>query len=301
MRDAGRNRLKRPERTARIFVLGALAAVFVLGQASPAAAFEKWWSFRMGFQLGWPPVTFGDNHEKSEKVETLLHASLTPEAWEVAAPKVRGIATGDARASVEADVGIVTHTVKDGNGAVTTVKIAGGYIDAISGPRKMQFGYLDHRLVIRKWIVYFDEKGLVSDTEVFPDGSNDRLLQEPKLPDDVGHGPIGTPFDVDYLLAGRRGYSFISPQGWERVKPGLEKLRPGDTRLALEEAANFRYYLLHLRAWPMADGYLPMDSTLEDGTGRETMAFGWAEHYEPVVKARVILADDVIQEIRFVP
>jgi hypothetical protein len=51
----------------------------------------------------------------------------------------------------------------------------------------------------------------------------------------------------------------------------------------------------------MADGYIPMASTLEDGTGRETMAFGWAEHYEPVVKARVILADDAIQEIRFEP
>ena len=292
---------RRPGRTVRIVLGAAAAALVVLGQVPPAAAFEKWWSFQMGFRLGWPPISFGERHEKAEKVEKLLHDSLTPEAWEGAASKVRSIATGDDRAKVEADLGLVTHIIGTENGGTETVKIADGYIDAISGPRRMQFGYLDHRLVIRKWIVTFDGKGKVSGTEVFPDGLNDALQKEPKLPDDVGNGPIGTPFDVDYLLAGRRGYSFISPQGWERAKPKLEKLRPGDSRLALEEASNFRYYLLHLKAWPMGDGYLPMSSVIEDGTDRETMAFGWAEHYEPIVKARVTLTDDAIQVIRFEP
>ena len=298
MRDTGRNADRR-SRSAGSILLG--AAIFLLGQAPHADAFEKGWGFRIGVQPRWPPITFGEKREKEKKVEKLLHASLQPAAWERAAPKVRGIATGDSRAGVEAGLGLVTHKVEDENGAISTVKIADGYIDAISGPRTMQFGFLDHRLVIRKWIVHFDAKGRVSETEVFPDGSNDRLLAEPKIPDDAGHGPMSTPFDVDYLLAIRRGASFISPEGWARVKPGLAKLKPGDSRFALEEAANFRYYLLHLRAWPMADGYLPMASTLADGTGRETMAFGWAEHYEPTVKARVILADDVIQEIRFGP
>ncbi len=298
MRETGRNAGRR-SKSAGSILLG--AALLLLGQAPHAAAFEKGLSFRIGVQPRWPPITFGEKREKEKTVEKLLHASLQPAAWERAAPKVRGIATGDSRAGVEADLGLVTHNVEDENGAISTVKIANGYIDAISGPRTMQFGLLDHRLVIRKWIVHFDAKGNVSETEVFPDGSNDRLLAEPKIPDDAGHGPMSTPFDVDYLLASRRGASFISPEGWARVKPGLEKLKPGDSRFALEEAANFRYYLLHLRAWPMADGYLPMASTLADGTGRETMAFGWAEHYEPIVKARVILADDVIQEIRFEP
>ncbi len=298
MRNPGHGAGRRLE---RIELGGALAALLILASAPSAGAFEKWVGFQMGFRLGWPPITFGEGHEKEEKVEKLLHASLTPEAWERAAPKVRGIATGDARAKVEADLGLIPHTAKSDSGAITTVRIADGYIDGISGPRKMQFGYLDHRLVIRKWIVHFDETGRVSDTEVFPEGFNDRLLKEPALPDDKGHGPLATPFDVDYLLAPARGRTFISPEGWARAKPGLEKLKPGDTRLALEEAVGFRYYLLHLRVWPMADGYLPMSSTLEDGTGRETLAFGWAEHYEPIVKARVVLAGDVIQTIRFEP
>lgn len=301
MRNAGYGEERRARRAARIVLGGGIAVLLVLLSGSPASAFEKWWSFQVGFRLGWPPITFGERHEKSEKVEKLLRDSLTPEAWERAASKVRGIATGDDRAKVEADLGLAAHTVGTEEGGTKTVMIADGYIDAISGPRKMQFGYLDHRLVIRKWIVHFDGRGKVSDTEVFPDGWNDALLKEPKLPDDMGIGPISTPFDVDYLVAGRRGYAFISPQGWERAKPKLEKLRPGDSHLALEGASNFRYYLLHLRAWPMGDGYIPMASTIEDAMGRETLVFGWAEHYEPVVKARVILADDAIQEIHFEP
>ena len=272
-------------------------ALLTLAFPAPAGAWSWWWNPELRFRLGWPPLSFGDEYEKIADVERLVHASLTEAAWKRGATKVRSIATGDSRAQVEAALGIVVHTARTPAGGLETVKVADGYVDAISNSRRMQFGYLDHRMVIRKWIVSFDGSGRVSETEVVPDGMNDALLREPKLPDDVGRGTVSTPYDVDYLVAGRRGYAFMSPDGWRRVEPRLRKVSPGDSRLELEEAVSFRYYLLGLRAWPMGDGFLPDASKFRGET--EILAFGWAEHYQPTVKAQVFLEDDRILEIRY--
>lgn len=279
--------------------VAAILGLFLLAaRPAPVAAFEKWWGGSVRFQLGWPPLAFGSGAQKQDEVEKLLLASLTPEAWARAAPTVRSITRDLTRAEVEAAIGVKTYRITTPEGRREHVRIADGYLDAISTSRRMEFGYVDHRIMIRKWIVLFDDAGKVRDTEVFPDGRNDALLREPPIPDDEGHQPMRDPYDVDTLVAPRRGTSFMSHEAWARARKGLEKLQPGDSRDALEAAVNLRYYLLGHKAWAMGDGYLPGVSIAGGSSPIETLVFGWAEHRAPIVKARVVLKDDTVRSVQ---
>ncbi len=278
-----------------------LALLAFAGTVSPALAAAKWWSGEIRFKLGWPPITFEKETSGAdpEEIDRLVEDSLTPGAWERAAPRVRAIAVGDAREEVEAALGLEMHRVRGREGASETIRVADGYLGALSTPCRMEFGYVIDHLAVRQWTVHLDEAGRVVETEVFPAGRNEALLAEPRLPAGAFRTPPVSLYAIDYQLGSARGDSFLSRRGFERARPGLARLRPGGTRLELERVVDGRYYVFGREAWFMANGLLPRESGPEGPAGRETLVFGWEEGARAIVKARVILEEDVVREIRF--
>jgi hypothetical protein len=196
-------------------------------------------------------------------------------------------------------LGVEEHRVVSRGGGTEHVRLADGYLGALSAPRRMEFGYLVNHLAVRQWTVLLDEAGRVVETEVFPVGRNETLLAEPRLPGDAFRSPPLSHYALDYQLGKVRGASFLSRSGWERARPGLARIRPGDTRLALDRAVDGRSYVFGRRAWSMADGLLPRESHRDAPGGEEILAFGWEEGARTIVKARVIVRDGVVREIRF--
>lgn len=283
----------------RFIATTVIAALAITLLPAPAAA--GWWGGTIEFNLGWPPVRFGKTTagEDPAKVGRLVEASLTREAWQRTAPQVRGIATGDSRAEIEATLVTESHEVARPGGGTRKVVIGEGYLAAISTPRRMEFGYVEDHLVVRQWTVFFDEAGRVAETAVFPVGRNEALLGEPRPADDPGEGPPVSAYALDYRLGKARGYPFLSRTGWAHAEAGLGKIRPGDTRLDVERAVDGRYYVYGVDAWFMANGYLPQASSYDENANRETLAFGWEEAGVPAVKARVVLENDRVVEVRF--
>ena len=272
-------------------IAGVCGLLLLAGALAPDRASAGWPGGGIVFKLGWPPVSFTrwSSGEDPGEIGGLVEASLTRDAWESSAPLVRGVATGDKREELEALLGTESYEVELSTGGSGTIRVANGYIDAISTPRRMEFGYVVNHLVIRKWSVRFDEEGHVIETDVFPDGRNDELLAE-KRPDrgDLEEPPVSA-FGLDYHLGRVRGYPFLSKTGWERAEGPLRKIRIGDTRLSVELALDGRYYLYGIKAWFMANGYLPDASAYNAGKDQETLAFGWDIAGEPHVRARVAL------------
>jgi hypothetical protein len=252
-----------------------LALLALAGALSPAPAAAKWWSGEIRFKLGWPPITFEKetSGEDPEEVDRIVEASLTRGAWEGAAPRVRAIAPGDAREHVEAALGLETHRVRWREGGTEPVRVADGYLGALSTPRRMEFGYVIDHLAVRQWTVHLDEAGRVVETEIFPTGRNEALLAEPRLPGGAFGSPPVSLYAIDYQL--------------------------GDTRLEVERAVDGRHYVFGREAWFMANGLLPRESGRDGPAGRETLVFGWEEGARAIVKVRVILEEDVVREIRF--
>lgn len=282
-------------------VAGVWGLLLLAGALAPDRASAGRSSGGIVFKLGWPPVSFirGSGGEDPGKIGGLVEASLTKDAWESSASLVRGVATGDKREDLEALLGAETYKVELSTGGTETITVADGYIDAISTPRRMEFGYVADHLVIRKWSVRFDEEGHVIETNVFPDGRNESLLAE-KRPDrgDLEEPPV-SPFGLDYHLGRVRGYPFLSKTGWDRAEGPLRKIRIGDSRLSVELAVDGRYYLYGIKAWFMANGFLLDASAYDAGKDRETLAFGWDITGEPDIQARVILEGGRVREIRF--
>jgi hypothetical protein len=278
-----------------------LALLALAGALSPAPAAAKWWSGEIRFKLGWPPITFEKetSGEDPEEVDRIVEASLTRGAWEGAAPRVRAIAPGDAREHVEAALGLETHRVRWREGGTEPVRVADGYLGALSTPRRMEFGYVIDHLAVRQWTVHLDEAGRVVETEIFPTGRNEALLAEPRLPGGAFGSPPVSLYAIDYQLGSVRSDSFLSRRGFERARPGLARLEPGDTRLEVERAVDGRHYVFGREAWFMANGLLPRESGRDGPAGRETLVFGWEEGARAIVKVRVILEEDVVREIRF--
>ncbi len=282
-------------------IAGVCGLLLLAGALAPDGASAGRSSGGLVFKLGWPPVSFTrwSGGEDPGKIGGLVEASLTKDAWESSAPLVRGIATGDEREELEALLGAETYKIELSTGGTQTIKVAKGYIDAISTPRRMEFGYIADHLVIRKWSVRFGKEGHVIETNVFPDGRNDALLAE-KRPDrgDLEEPPV-SPFGLDYHLGRVRGYPFLSKTGWERAEAPLRKIRIGDSRLSVELAVDGRYYLYGIKAWFMANGFLSDASVYDAGSDQETFAFGWDVTGEPDVQARVFLEGGSVLEIRF--
>lgn len=278
-----------------------LSLVLLVLGASPAPAMAGWWGGRIEFKLGWPPISFEKvtAGETPAKVGALVEASLTREAWDRTAPQVRGIATGDSRAAIETLLGMKTHEVALPDGGSRKIRIADGYIDALSTPRRMEFGYVQDHVVLQKWTVFLDESGRVEETEVFPVGRNEELLAEPRLEEDASGGPPISAYALDYRLGLLRGYPFLSETGWKHAREPLHRVRPGDARLDVALAVDGRYYLYGVDAWFLANGFLPKASSYDAARNRETLAFGWEQAGAPVVKARVILEGDRVSEVRF--
>ncbi|MFQ5457852.1 MAG: hypothetical protein ACE5FC_05300 [Myxococcota bacterium] len=276
-------------------------ALLLAGVLAPHPAAAGWWGGGLVFKLGWPPVSFskwGETEDTGE-AEKRLAASLTREAWERAAPIVRGIATADRRADLETLLGVQTYTVPDSEGGTKKVRVADGYIDAISTPHRMEFGYVDRHLVVRKWSARFDEEGRVIETEVFPEGRNEALLSESR-PDEAGQQALPVSiYGLDYQLGMARGCPFLSRTGWERARGPLRAIQPGASRLDVELAVNGRYYLYGARAWFVANGFLPDASEYDADRDRESLAFGWDVAGDPQVRARVVLEKDRVREVLF--
>jgi hypothetical protein len=277
-----------------------IALLIALASASPAhAALTKWWSGGIVFKLGWPPVSFTkETGDDPLMVDPLVRNSLKQEAWEKAASRVRTIATGDRREAVEKMLGFETYTVQERDGERKTVKVADGYIDAISTPGRMEFGYVDNHLVLRKWSVIFDEEGGVEETAVFPEGRNQKLLADPRLPERDYEGLLETPYALDYEFGKVRGYPFLSRSGWERGERGLRRIRPGDSRIDVDQAVDGRYYVFGHQGWYLANGFLPHVSSRPHAGTKEVLAFGYAGG-DPTIKARVVLENDEVVEVTF--
>ncbi len=273
----------------------------MLIMALPAPAEAGWWGGGIEFKLGWPPVRFGRTTagEDPAKVGQLVEASLTKEVWERTAPHVRGIATGDSRSSIELMLAVRAHNVARPEGGTRTVRVADGYLDAISSPRRMEFGYVEDHLVVRLWSVRFDEEGRVAETDVFPEGRNDELLKEPRLADDPAEGPPVSAYALDYRVGLLRGRPFLTESGWMRAKAPLADVRPGDPSLDLELAVDGRYYVYGVDTWFLANGYLPQASSRDVAKDRESLAFGWEKGGVPQVKARVLLDNGRVREVLF--